>query len=431
MSDELSATIDGHQLAIDLAGLHGMTQPALLLPVVVVAVVVLGVVAVLTRADLRPFLLSALATATFGAAVALLSAPIVVGRLATFVPELQGRISEGSALVGIAGFAVGALLSLVPMAFFTVPRAVAAALAVVSVVAAVAAVAGIAHAQERRRSFVRALQEGFPVPRMVFAGQTDGDELPEVQVGRTRLLAAQNYTQLGVTDRALFAADHRPAPFPATDVGLWNLPEVRATLTATHKGPQQTTATARLGPLRVVAPVSFRAVDDVGPPWLPLVTGTRLAWTRTRGHVGSNQAIAQALQQKRRPKKKPAPPSEDVVVEVVGERVVDGFRTIEVHIVDRGASRTETVVAKDGAYFRQAQQVFAGPACALPFLGHSTCECSARGVERCARFEGEPLGAMLRVGLVVATLGLSEVLGTCDDCGDGREEGLVLLTPLP
>ena len=79
---------------------------------------------------------------------------------------------------------------------------------------------------------------------------------------------------------------------------------------------------------------------------------------------------------------------------------------------------------------KQAGGVFAGANCSLFFLEQPTCQCSARGVDRCARVDGDNVGALFRIGLVIATLGLSEVMGACNGCGDGHEEGL-LLVPAP
>lgn len=434
---ELSAVVEGSTVIVDVAGLEGVAHTLLLVPVVVVAVVVGGLVGVRSRPDQRPFLLGALATGVFGAACALLSAPIVVGRLASWIPGLTARIAEGSVLVGLAGFCCGALLGLVPVAFLTVPRRTAVVVAVVGVAALVVGVVGIVSAQEQRRTFIRALQQAFPVPQLVFAGQEPDDVLPEVQVGRTRELAPVTYRQLGVRQQMLFGVlGEQAVAFPASDVDGWHLLDVRAVLSASSPGVHDATATAWQGPVRVITPLRFKAVVDSGPPSLPLLPGTQLRFKKTRGPPGTVASTLASLRSPAKPtraalsKRRPVKPlTPDVVVDVVSERVEDGFRVVTVHIDDRGIARSEAVVAKDGVVYRKVGGVFVD-GCALPFLEQPTCRCDDGGkgsVVSCARVDSDSVGAIVRVGLLIATLGISEVLGACDGCGDGHEVGLIRL----
>ncbi len=448
-TDELSATLDGHQVIVDVSALAGVEQTQHLVPVIVVAVVVAVVLARLARPDRRPFLLAAVATGTIGAAIALLASPIVVGRIASWVPGLFERVTAGSVVVGVAGFACGALLSLVPLSFFTAPRRIAVATTVVGVAAFVVGAGAIAQAQQQRRTFVRALQQAFPLPHLVFAGQDlaapdapdsraagggplDDDVLPEVQVGRTRALAPTTWWQLGVKQPVLLGVlGEQRVAFPASDVAAWNLLDVRAALSADAPGVHQTTAVARHGPVRVVAPLRFRAVADTSPPFLPLVKGAVLSFARTEGPPGvTERRVRSGPPRPARgtgPKKDQQSPPADVVIIVQDEAIADGFRVADVHIIDGDRTRTERVVAKDGVLFRMAGGVFAGPSCGMPFLEQPTCACDDAGIASCARIEGDTIGALVRVGLLVATLGMSEVMGVCDGCGAGRELGLVRL----
>lgn len=505
MTDEpaatLSTTIDGHEVIVDVSGLAGVEQTAQLVPVVVVAAVVAGLLARLARPDRRPFLLAALATGTIGAAVALLSAPVVVGRVAAWIPGLTARITAGSAVVGVAGFACGALLALVPLAFFTVRMRLALVVTVVALSAFVVGAGGIVSAQQQRRTFVKALQQAFPLPQLVFPGQPApgvdptrvvdaapptpptpppiveaapgalaqpttpprtsapsspqasppaspmtslaDDELPEVQVGRTRALAPTTWWQLGVKQPVLFGAlgEERVA-FPATDVAAWNLLDVRAALTADAAGVHRVTAEARQGPVRVRAPVWFHAVEDRSPSFLPLVTGTSLRFQKSAGPPGTTAENARRPPRRAPPTKsratrvlEPVVDVADVAVDIGDEVVEDGFRVVDVHVLDDGQTRTVRVVARDGVLRRvvgsggdrRLGEVFAGPTCGLPFLAQPTCTCDDGGVAHCARVDTDTVGAVVRIGLLIATLGLSEVMGTCDGCGDGREVGLVRL----
>lgn len=426
---ELSAVVEGNTVVVDVSGLVGVAHTALLVPVVVVAVVVAGLVSWRARPDQRPFLLGALGTGTLGAACALLSAPIVVGRLAGWIPGLTARIAEGGVVVGLAGFCCGALVCLVPLAFVTAPRRVAVVVAVVGVVAFVVGVAGVVAAQDQRRTFIRGLQQAFPVPQLVFAGQEPGGPLPEVQVGRTRDLAPVTYWQLGVRQTVLFGVlGEQPVAFPASDVAAWHLLDVRAALHADSAGEHEATAVATQGPVKVIAPLRFKAVVDAAPPSFPLTPGTSLRFARTTGRPGTTAAVAaQQTATAKKKQKKPKPLSADVVVDVVAERVEDGFRVVTVHVDDRGIARSEDVVAKDGVVYRRGGGDVFVAGCALPFLEQPTCSCGENGVVSCARVDGDSVGALVRVGLLIATLGISEVMGACDGCGDGREVGLIRL----
>jgi len=422
MADTLSTMIDGNEVIVDVSGLAGVAHPALLLPAIVVAVVATVVVFAHARADQRPFLFGAMASGTLGTAAALLSAPIVFGRIAAWVDGLSERITDGTGLVGLCGFACGALLWIIGVAIVVMPRPRAAAVTIVGVVVFVVGVGGVARVQAQRRTFIRSLQQAFPVPLVVFDGQDASDPvagpLPEVQVGRVRLLRPITWRQLGAPPATVLGlANPAAVAFPAADVANWNLDEVRATLQADTAGEHATTALASQGPVSVRSTVRFRAVDDRSPRSLTLTPGVRLEFAKLSGPVGTTAAALK--------KRKQA--AADVVVSVEADRVVDGFRTATVHISDNGQQRTEEIVAKNGALYRTAGDLFVGDDCGLPFLGHDTCRCGREGVESCTRVDADSLGAMVRVGLLIASFGMSEVLNTCDGCGDGHEVGLLRL----
>ena len=73
--------------------------------------------------------------------------------------------------------------------------------------------------------------------------------------------------------------------------------------------------------------------------------------------------------------------------------------------------------------------VEAGTVCAAPFLGFDSCRCTPKGIERCVQTDTDRVGSAMRVGMAVATGGLSELFGACRDCGASRETGIVLTRP--
>jgi hypothetical protein len=195
--------------------------------------------------------------------------------------------------------------------------------------------------------------------------------------------------------------------------------------------------TARSGPVSVSIPVAYVGVTDMAPVGLTLRPGHRQAWVHVAGRGGVTDAVAQKLAAQKASHLLPdKPPPPDMVLTVRGERDVQGLRVVSVQLDRLGGAQAGRgpelidVVAKDGVLYRHGGGVLLRPTdegCDAPLLGFSQCRCSARGVERCVHHDENTVGGLLRMGMALMTLGLSEMSGACDGCDAGHEEGLVLL----
>lgn len=425
--DEIAATVDGTRVVVDLAGFHLQQHASWLIVSTVLSFVAFAAAVIVVAAPARKRLGLAVVSGAVGGAVALALAPVVLGVYGRWMPELGLRVSQGSLLVALAGVGVGALLLAVPVVFVSSGRPRSSwVVCGVSVVAIVVGIVAIARAQNERRAVVTALQQATPIPRLVFGGQGPDEPVPEVHVGRTRDLAPERVWQLD-TAGALFTTSAPATALPAHTESHWHLQDVRATLTATTPGAHEVTAVARQGPVRVEQQVRFVAVDDTAPAAFALKPGQRFNWRRVAGPRGIVEHTA-TMSTKQKSKQ---PPRTDITAVVLDERIEDGFRVARVQVGIDGVTSTTDVIARNGALVRQQGGPFltveVDGSCNAAFLGFDACRCGAEGITRCEQFNDDNLGAFMRIGLAVATMGISEVMGACKTCGAGHEEGLLLI----
>ena len=425
--DEIAATVDGTRVVVDLAGFHLQQHASWLIVSTVLSFVAFAAGVIVVAGPARKRLGLAVVSGAVGGAVALALAPVVLGVYGRWMPELGLRVSHGSLLVALAGAGVGALLLAIPIVFVSSTRPRSSwVVCGVSVVAVVVGIVAIARAQNERRDIVTALQQATPIPRLVFGGQGPGDPLPEVHVGRSRALAPERVWQLD-TAGALFANSSPSTALPAQSEGHWHLQDVRATLTATTAGAHEATAVAMQGPVRVEQRVRFVAIDDTAPAAFALKPGQRFNWSRVAGPRGIVEHTETMLA-KKKPKQ---PPRTDITAVVLDERIEDGFRIARVQVGVDGVTSTTDVVARNGSLVRRQGGPFVtvevDGSCNAAFLGFDNCRCGAGGITRCEKFDTDNLGAFMRIGLAVATMGISEVMGACKTCGAGHEEGLLLI----
>ena len=457
---EFDATVDGARVVVDVTSLQGLaTHPGVWL-VVLLAVVVAAATAAQLPAHRRPLLLASLLTGSIGAAIALATAPLVLGRIANWVPGVAQTIAQSSPVVGLGGGAVAILLTCAGLLVaFTSRRVQDLVVAGIALVAGLGGLVGVWHVQGLRREVVMDLQAAFPLPRLVFVGQDlaakgidpstvpPEDRLPEVQVGQTRTLKPVTFAQLGVgstsktpsisasSAKGLAPLGDRLA-FPASDIDSWRLYDARAVLAATEPGPHVAVAVARRGAVRVELPVQFVAVEDRGPAAFPLVEGHSQRFRVVRGPIGVVARAASGA-------KATAAESEGRVVSatVQSTRIKEGFRVARLHMVTEEGLRTVDAIARNGAIVeypsRKALVLEAddGATCQALFAGYADCRCSpvrssagapnVGGIDQCVRHQEDTAGAFMRLGLAVMTLGFSEVADMCKGCGDGHEEGLI------
>jgi len=423
--DEIAAVVDGVRVVVDLSGFRLHHHASWLIVSAVLSIVTFVACVIVVASERRRRLGLAAVTGAIGGAVALSLAPVVLGVYGRWMPDLGLRVSQGTLLVGLAGAGVGALLLAIPVVFISSVRPRSSwVVCGVGVVAVVVGIVAVVRAQNERRDVVTALADTIPIPRFAFAGQAPGEPLPEVHVGRRRVLAPERVWRLE-TSGAVFtsAASALPAP---TD--RWHLQHAVATLTATRAGEHEATVVAREGPVRVEQQVRFVAVDASAPAAFPLTPGKRFAWSRVSGPRGIVEHTETFLA---KGKKKPKPPKTDITAVVLDERIEDGFRIARVQVGIDGVTNTIDVVARNGSLVRRQGGPFltveGEGMCNAAFVGFDSCRCTAAGITRCATFDSDNLGAFMRIGLAVATMGISEVMGACKTCGTGHEEGLLLL----
>ncbi len=429
MPDEIAAVVDTTRVVVDLAGFQLAHHASWLIVSTVLSFSAFVACAIVVDGARRKRMGLGVVSAAVGGAVAISLAPIVLGVYGRWMPELGLRVSEGSLLVAAAGAGVGALLLAVPVVLVSSVRPRSSW--VVSGVALVAIVLGfvaVGRAQSERRAIVTALRQATPIPRMVFGGQGPGDPLPEVQVGRTRAIAPERVWELE-SSVTLFPSETSSTSLPAKNENFWHLQEVRATLRAQSAGEHETTVVAHHGIVRIEQQVRFAAVNDSAPAAFPLSPGQRFNWARVSGPRGIVESTNAALANKT--SKAKSPPKVDVSAIVLDERIEDGFRIARVQVAVDGVTSTTDVYARNGNLVRSAGGAFvtvnAGDVCSASFLGFDDCRCTTRGITRCVKFDADNLGAFMRIGLAVATMGISEVMGACSTCGSGHEEGMLLM----
>ena len=431
MPDEIAAVVEGTRVVIDLSGYRFSQHLTWLMVSVGLSMGAIAVGAVVVDRVHRRRLLLSVVGAAVGGAFALSLAPIVLGVFGRWMPELGMRVSQGSLLAAVAGAGVGAVLVALPITFTSTTRPRAGWLACgVLIIAAVVGITGVVRAQRERQNIVVALREALPMPRLIFAGQAGDGPLPEVHVGRLATLKAERVMQLETTGQ-IFPT---PTLLPAGSVPRWGLDQAVATLTATTAGEYTTTVVMRQGPVRVEQPVRFLAINDTSPAAFALTPGGRRSWQRLRGSRG---VVADALDAQRKAatsKKKPKnakAPTADISAIVLSERIDNGLRVAQVQVTTDGLAHTDEVIARNGQLVLLKGGPFltieASSVCRAPFLGFDDCQCTNTGVESCTSFDSDTFGAVLRIGLLVATAGMSEVIGACKNCGDGSERGLLLL----
>ncbi|HEY1101137.1 MAG TPA: hypothetical protein VGF99_19515 [Myxococcota bacterium] len=423
-ASEVAAVVDGVRVVIDLGAFHLARHAALLTVSAVLSAVALVACVVAVERGKRKRLGLAVVGAAVGGALTFAAAPVLLGVYGRWLPGLGLHVSQGSVLATAVGALGAALVVAVPITLLSSTRGRLGWIACgLGIVASIVGVVAVGRAQRERRDIIAALKDADPLPRFVFVGQTGDAPLPEVHVGRTRTLKPERVVALE-TSGALLAAT---SALSATAQPRWNVNDVVAELTARTAGEHTATAIAVRGIVRVEQPVRFVAINDTAPAAFPLSPGKRFVWSGVRGGRGS---VDDAEKDRRAKKRNPKIATATTSAVVLDDRIDNGLRIARVQTVIDGRQSTTDVVARNGQLVRAAGGPFltmeAGTMCNAVFLGFDRCTCTSTGIEKCTRYDGDRVGSALRVGMIVATGGLSEFLGGCKGCGDGKEVGLLL-----
>jgi len=422
MSDTVEAVVSGTRVVVDVSMFRYVSWAA---PWAFVALGAAGVAAIAAAvlSSRRALVLLGVPIGAIGAFVCVTVSAERGVHLADLLYDLHDVLARGDDLLRLCGVGVGSGLVTAAVALTTItPRARGAIVAVLAVVAVVAGTVGVVRVKALRTYATAPLLSVMPLPKLHYPGQSEDEGPPiAVHVGRTAKLAPERVTMLGWESQLMSAQSQT----------TWRIDTVRATLRPTAPGPGKATARATAGPVTVEVPVVYVGVEDRAPQGITLRSGHRQAWLRVAGRGGVVSALERKLRDRKAshllPDKAPTP---DVVLTVRGERDVDGLRVVTVQL-DRGSGpELFDVVAKDGVLYRHGGGVMLRPSdagCDVPLLGYATCRCSARGIERCETYQSNTVGGLVRMGMAIMTLGLSEMTGACKDCDAAQEEGLVLL----
>lgn len=199
------------------------------------------------------------------------------------------------------------------------------------------------------------------------------------------------------------------------DLAAWSRAEVA--LEAPHEpGPFTVSLTIRQGPVELVTEIDAEAISDAGDPLFPLAVGTE----RTFEHLA------------RRSRGAPVVDGPPLVIRVVREAVVDGFRTLDVLIDDGGeptttrvvpwAGRYRTAPAATGPLFLTEVESTAlgeheGTACALSPQPTLVCDCRGAALDvppgpvACVRVISHAGSDLLALGLGMVTGGITMIAG--------------------
>lgn len=413
--DRCSGLLDEAHVTIDTSAL---SAAALMQPLVVVggfAVLVAiawGVAVSVGRArawGALPVLL-----ALVGAGAAALVAP---KGFALWLPCLSEGLHTVRRIVTLGGAAVTAGLAQLVLAlslrtYFRAPAHTGPA--VLAGLGLLLAGGATTQALRQTRGFAAELRAASPVPNV-----RPFEEPPVLHVGRARTVKPDAQAA-GRRTRVFFFAEQREL-LPDDARTRWGLDRVE--VTAAAPGLVSVPVHRAVGPVSIDAEVTVHALVDEGPAELPLRVGNRWEYEATRGRGGALARRAQALASGKAQAGEPA-----LILEVVGEREVDGLHVFDVAVTRDGERRDLVVMRADG----QLTTVEGRPllrrednACRVGLFSPGWCDCADGRIASCREVSGQLSEGLTRFFLAVVTVGITEIAGM-GDLGAGNESGLLL-----
>lgn len=209
---------------------------------------------------------------------------------------------------------------------------------------------------------------------------------------------------------------------PDADRLAWGVDTV--TLTPLHEGLNTVPLVLERDLLTVEAELVVNGVRDTGVSWLPLAIGHRWEFAAARGRGGTIDRLMAGWESGRKPL-----PAAELVLEVTGEGVRDGFHFFELTQTGKDLEKSVIeLVQRDGVVFSGTRRLAWTDegGCVLKLVEPSRCECLVNHLVACRVLNGDVGETFLRLFLGAVTLGMTELKGM-GDLGRGDEAGMILI----